>query len=175
MVITHKSIQIEYKGHLLNGEYSYSAKDLNVRLKTPHGDLRKGEHIQYMVPKQWSDEHADTRAKEIIVEIGNFYCSVLEHEEEIINVLASIEEKKAVLEEERSNEKQEMQRLKRLLKEGTISTVEYQKNYTPHKKRCNDIEIKQGVLFRDAILVILKDDFVYIYNLEYVIKTIVNK
>ena len=157
MVITHKSIQIEYKGHLLNGEYSYSAKDLNVRLKTPHGDLRKGEHIQYMVPKQWSDEHADTRAKEII------------------NVLASIEEKKAVLEEERSNEKQEMQRLKRLLKEGTISTVEYQKNYTPHKKRCNDIEIKQGVLFRDAILVILKDDFVYIYNLEYVIKTIVNK
>ena len=43
MVITHKSIQIEYKGHLLNGEYSYSAKDLNVRLKTPHGDLQKGE------------------------------------------------------------------------------------------------------------------------------------
>lgn len=175
MVITRKSIQIEYKGNLLEGEFSYSAKGLDVRLKTPRGDLQKGEHIPYLAPKQWTDNQAEIRAKERITELWDFYCSVLLHKEEIISALALIEEKRVFLEKERNSEKLEIQRLKSLLKAGSITNVEYQKSFTPHKERCWIIDIELAKLFENAVLDILKDDFVYLDNLEYVIRTIVNK
>jgi len=158
MSATHKTIQIEYKDNLLKGEYSYSAKDLYVRLKTPQGDLQKGVHIPYMAPKQWTEDLAETRAREVISELWNFYRSVLAHKEEIINLLPIIQEKKGLMEKEKEHEECEMQRLKSMLKEGVVSNVEYQKAYMPHKRRYENIELEQNRIFQNAVEDILKDN-----------------
>ena len=127
-----------------------------------------------MAPKQWTDDQAEIRAKEIIIELWDFYCLVLSHKEEIVGVLPLVEEKRFLLEKERNTEKQEIQRLKNLLKEGSITNVEYQQSYMPHKERCWNIEREMKRFFENAILDILKDGFVPLDNLENVIRTIVN-
>lgn len=116
-----------------------------------------------MSPKQWTEDLAESRTSEVISELWNFYCSVLTHKEEIINLLPTIKEKKDLMEIEKKHEEGEMQRLKRMLKDGVISNVEYQNAYMPHKRRYENIELEQKKIFQNAVEDILKG---YLFSVD---------
>lgn len=67
-----------------------------------------------------------------------------------------------------------MQQLKNQLKDGTISNVEYQKAYTSHKYRLQDVEFEQQFVFKDAISDILSDDILDIDAYETIILPFLN-
>ncbi|MBP5643965.1 MAG: hypothetical protein J6X10_07045 [Bacteroidales bacterium] len=172
----YKPIQFEYKGTIIKGEYRFSDKDLFLSIETPDGCLHKEQHIPYACPRKYTDDESYTEkcAKDILSDFWDFYCSVLTHKDELINVLPQIEEKRAQLEKDKNIEKQAMQQLKKQLKEGTITNVEYQKAYTPHKNRLQDIEFEQQFAFKDAINDILADDILDIDAYETIILPILN-
>lgn len=175
MVITHQSIQIKYKGHLLKGEYSYSAKDLGVRLETPYGFLSTGIHIPYAMPKIFTDDEAEKRSRDLLLELWDAYCVVMTHKEEIVAALPKIDERKALLEQEKSRVMLEKKMLKCALKEGTVSNVEYQKAYAPLKERFYNIEMQQQMLFENAIMSIIKGDCIHCGGLETLVRTMINQ
>lgn len=156
-----KEILFEYKGTVLKGKFAYSHKDLICCLEIPSGYLNGGSHIPYFAPYGWTEEKAEERTKQKLIELWDYYNSVLEHKEEILQALPDYFEQKAQAEREFADVQQKINDLKKSLREGTVNNKDYQKALTPLKKKRDDAEFSSGWYFDHLISHILKEQRLY--------------
>ena len=134
-----KEINFEYKGTILKGKFSYSHKDMVCCLEIPGGYLHGGSHIPYFAPYGWTEEKAEERATQKLMDLWDFYNSVLEHKDEIIKALSDYSDQKAQAKREYDVVEQQIKDLKKSLREGTMTNKDYQKTLTPLKKKRDEI------------------------------------
>lgn len=153
-----KEIQFDYKGTNLKGAFGYSHKDMWCHLEIPGGYLHGGSHIPYFAPYGWTEEKAEERTKQKFMDLWDFYNSVLEHKEEILNALPDYFDQKAQAKREYDVVEQKIKDLKKSLREGAITNKDYQKILTPLKKKRDDISFSTELYFGHLIKHILKEE-----------------
>ena len=152
-----KEIQFEYKGTILKGAFGVSHKDMWCHLEIPGGRLHGGSHIPYSALYGWTEEKAEERAKQKLMNLWGFYNSVLEHKDEILNALPDYFDQKAQAKREYDAVEQKIKDLKKSLREGTITNIDYQKTLTPLKKKRDEISFSAGWYFDHLMKHILKE------------------
>jgi hypothetical protein len=153
-----KEIQFEYKRTTLKGYLKYSEKDMVCCLEIPGGYLHGGSHIPYFAPYGWTEEKAEERAKQKLMDLWDFYNLVLEHKDEILNALPDYFDQKAQAKREYDAVEQKIKDLKTSLRAGTITNKDYQKALTPLKKKRDEISFSAGWYFDHLMKHILKEE-----------------
>ena len=154
---SEKEILFEYKGTKLKGVFAYSHKDMVCYLEIPSGCLHGGSHIPYFAPYGWTEEKAEERATQILMDLWDFYNSVLEHKNEIMKALPDYFDQKAQAKREYDAVEQQIKDLKKSLREETITNKDYQKTLTPLKKKRDEISFSTGWYFDHLIKHALKE------------------
>ena len=156
-----KTLQFEYKESILKGSFVYSEKDMVCRLEIPDGYLSGGSHIPYFGPDVWTEEKAEERAKQKLMELWDYYNSVLEHKEEILQALPDYFEQKAQAKREYDETHKKICDLKKSLREGTVSNKDYQKALSPLRRKRENAEFSSGWYFDHLLSHILKEQRFY--------------
>ena len=149
------SISFQYGAVLLTGRYAYSAKDIFVELIGALPQIKTTLHIPYAMPKRFTEELAEEKAKQLMIELYDDYVLLEKHKAELSAAFDDSKERCRELETEKRELDSQLVELKQRLKDGELSNAAYQQAVTPLKEQKDAILIEMYGFPREKIETII--------------------